>query len=112
MSCTYLFITVSLRDTSPQVRHSLMQCCPIPVISLSGICIRSFSPVIPLRDMYARFGRVYHGQQTRKKLVYREQSHINEIMHVTLPLENEEYAKLPGQPEWNNKDLLDDEDKL
>ena len=61
--------------------------------------------------MYQRFGRVTHSQTTKKRLKYREQTHLNEILPVILPLENDEYSKLPGQPEFRDDDLLDDEDK-
>ncbi|KAL5262599.1 hypothetical protein ACHWQZ_G008113 [Mnemiopsis leidyi] len=63
------------------------------------------------QDMYQRFGRVTYSHTTKKRLPYRQQTHLDEIMHVTLPLENDEYSKLPGQPEFHDDDLLDEEDK-
>jgi hypothetical protein len=32
-------------------------------------------------------------------------------MHVTLPLENDEYSRQPGRPEFHDDDHLDEEDK-
>ena len=80
------------------------------VLKLLYVYYRSSTFQIP-RDMYTRFAKVNHGQQFKKRLAYKEQTHLTNIMHVTLPMENDEYSKLPGQPEWNNEDLLDEEDK-
>ena len=64
------------------------------------------------RDMYQRFGRVtYSSNSIKKRLKYRDQTHETEMMHVTLPLENDEYSKEPGPPEFHDDDHLDDEDK-
>jgi len=67
--------------------------------------------IVILRDMFQRFGRVTHSSETKTRAKYREQTHIHDMMHVTLPLENDEYSKLPGDPQWNDDDHLDDEDK-
>lgn len=63
------------------------------------------------QDMFQRFGRVTHSSETKTRAKYREQTHIHDMMHVTLPLENDDYSKLPGDPQWNDDDHLDDEDK-
>ena len=62
------------------------------------------------KEIYTKFGKT-GVNIVKKKTKYNEQNHLKQILGVTLPLPNEEYGKLPGQPEYNDLDLLDREDR-
>ena len=61
-----------------------------------------------LRDLYFKFGRVTGNSARRRRQIYKEQWHLRDHLETALPLENDEYSKLPGNPEWNDDDLLDE----
>lgn len=57
-----------------------------------------------------RFGRVTGNSASRRRQIYKEQWHLRDHLNTSLPLENDDYSKLPGDPQWNDDDLLDEED--